>query len=172
MTETIYTLYPVFAATRELRDRFADEKDRARAVSELEELFKRWGDDVRVRGTYSTVGFRSDANLMLWLSAGSAEELQRAITGKGAVVVEGGEVAQVARVVSAVTAEDEPDDRSLMTAELRDGGVSAPRQRGEGEPLFVEVAEPALRVGTREHSRHFALDLVGRGKLTAGGFCK
>ncbi len=59
MTETIYTLYPVFAATRELRDRFADDKDRARAVGELEELFKRWGDDVRVRGTYSTVGFRS-----------------------------------------------------------------------------------------------------------------
>ncbi|TMK36701.1 MAG: chlorite dismutase family protein [Actinobacteria bacterium] len=79
MTETIYTLYPVFAATRELRDRFADEKDRTRAVGELEELFKRWGDDVRVRGTYSTVGFRSDADLMLWLSAGSAEELQRAV---------------------------------------------------------------------------------------------
>ena len=36
MTETIYTLYPVFAATRELRDRFADEKDRARAVAEIE----------------------------------------------------------------------------------------------------------------------------------------
>ena len=35
MTETIYTLYPVFAATPELRDRFADEKDRARAVGEL-----------------------------------------------------------------------------------------------------------------------------------------
>ena len=79
MTETIYTLYPVFAGTRELRDRFADEKDRARAVGEIEELFKRWGDDVRVRGTYSTVGFRSDADLMLWLSAGSAEELQRAV---------------------------------------------------------------------------------------------
>ncbi len=79
MTETIYTLYPVFAATRELRDRFADEKDRARAAGAIEELFKRWGDDVRVRGTYSTVGFRSDADLMLWLSAGSAEELQRAV---------------------------------------------------------------------------------------------
>ena len=39
MTETIYTLYPVFAGTRELRDRLADEKDRARAVVEIEELF-------------------------------------------------------------------------------------------------------------------------------------
>src|SRR5436309_13524193 len=83
MTETIYTLYPVFAASRELRVRFADEKDRARAVTELEELFKRRGDDVRVRGTYSTVGFRCDATLMRWLSAGFAEELQRAVVEFG-----------------------------------------------------------------------------------------
>jgi hydrogen peroxide-dependent heme synthase len=79
MTETIYTLYPVFAATPDLRLVLGDAKDRARAIAELEDLFKSWGDDVTVRGTYSTVGFRSDADLMLWLVAAAAEELQQAV---------------------------------------------------------------------------------------------
>jgi peroxiredoxin len=79
MTETIYTLYPVFAATPDVRLVLADAKDRERAATEIEDLFKRWGDDVTVRGTYSTVGFRPDADLVLWLVAASAEALQRAV---------------------------------------------------------------------------------------------
>jgi len=79
MTDTIYTLYPVFARTPDLRHVVADAKDRARATAELEDLFKSWGDDVTVRGTYSTVGFRPDADLLLWLVAGSAEDLQQAV---------------------------------------------------------------------------------------------
>jgi hydrogen peroxide-dependent heme synthase len=79
MTDTIYTLYPVFAGTPDLRPVFGDAKDRARASAEIEDLFKSWGDDVTVRGTYSTVGFRPDADLMLWLVAGSAEDLQQAV---------------------------------------------------------------------------------------------
>jgi len=78
-TETIYTLYPVFAATPDLRVVLGDAKDRARATAELEDLFKSWGDDVKVRGTYSTVGFRPDADLMLWLVASSADDLQQAV---------------------------------------------------------------------------------------------
>jgi len=79
MNDTIYTLYPVFAGTRNLPTVLADAKDRARVTAELEDLFKSWGNDVTVRGTYSTVGFRPDADLMLWLVAGSAEDLQRAV---------------------------------------------------------------------------------------------
>jgi peroxiredoxin len=79
MTETIYTLYPVFTATADLRLILGAAKDRARASAETEDLFKSWGDDVTVRGTYSTVGFRPDADLMLWLVAGAAEDLQQAI---------------------------------------------------------------------------------------------
>jgi hydrogen peroxide-dependent heme synthase len=79
MTETIYTLYPVFAGTPDLRLVLGDPKDRTRAAAELEDLFKSWGDEVTVRGTYSTVGFRPDADLMLWLVAGSADELQQAV---------------------------------------------------------------------------------------------
>jgi hydrogen peroxide-dependent heme synthase len=75
MTDTIYTLYPVFASASGL----GDAKDRARTAAELEDLFKSWGDDITVRGTYSTVGFRSDADLLLWLVASSPEDLQRAV---------------------------------------------------------------------------------------------
>jgi peroxiredoxin len=79
MSDTIYTLYPVYAGTPDLRLALGDAKDRARASAELDDLFKSWGDDVSVRGTYSTVGFRPDADLMLWLVASSAEDLQRAV---------------------------------------------------------------------------------------------
>ena len=78
MNETIYTLYPVFVATPELREVLADADDRARAAAEIEDLIKSWDGIVSVRGTYSTVGFRADADVMLWLVAPSAEDLQRA----------------------------------------------------------------------------------------------
>ena len=36
-------------------------------MQEVENLYKAWEGRVDVRGTYSTVGFRADADLMLWL---------------------------------------------------------------------------------------------------------
>lgn len=78
MTDTIYALYPVFASTPDLRDALAEPEDRARAVRELEDLYKSWDGTVSVRGTYSTAGFRADADLMLWLVGPSAEDVQRA----------------------------------------------------------------------------------------------
>jgi hydrogen peroxide-dependent heme synthase len=78
MNETTYTLYPVFRANEALRRLTGAELDDA--AQEIENLFKAWEreDRVRVRGTYSTVGFRADADVMWWLVAGAAEEAQRA----------------------------------------------------------------------------------------------
>ena len=78
MSETTYTLYPVFRATAALRDLTGAELDDA--GQELENLFKAWESEgrLRVRGTYSTVGFRADADLMWWLVADTAEDIQRA----------------------------------------------------------------------------------------------
>jgi len=77
MTETTYTLYPVFRATEALRGLTGGELDDA--AQEIENLFKAWEGEgrARVRGTYSTVGFRADADLMWWLVAGAADEIQR-----------------------------------------------------------------------------------------------
>jgi hydrogen peroxide-dependent heme synthase len=79
MTETMYALYPVFRAGGETRSAFADPEDRGRATREVEELFKRLGDRVTLRGSYSTVGFRADADLLLWLLAATAEDVQQAL---------------------------------------------------------------------------------------------
>jgi chlorite dismutase len=79
MTDTIYALYPVFTADPSIRDALAEPEDRARATAEIEELFASWKDEVEVRGTYSTVGFRADADLMLWLVGPSADAVQRAL---------------------------------------------------------------------------------------------
>ncbi len=77
MTETIYSLYPVFAGSPELRAELFEEDALRNAADEIEELFKEWAGNVDVRGTYSTVGFRADADLVLWLTAHSANDLQR-----------------------------------------------------------------------------------------------
>jgi hydrogen peroxide-dependent heme synthase len=79
MTDTRYVLYPVFTAAPDLREVLADPEDRARAARELEDLYKSWEGTVEVRGTYSTVGFRADADLMLWLHAPTPEDVQRAL---------------------------------------------------------------------------------------------
>jgi peroxiredoxin len=79
MTETIYTLYPVLRATRDLRDALRDADDLARASREIEDLFKSWAGRVDVRGTYSTTGLRPDADLMLWLIGSTIEEVQGAL---------------------------------------------------------------------------------------------
>jgi chlorite dismutase len=75
--ETIYALYPVFLVSPELRDELADPDDLRDAVQEVENLYKAWDGTVEVRGTYSTVGFRADADLMLWLVGRSPQDVQR-----------------------------------------------------------------------------------------------
>jgi peroxiredoxin len=77
MTEAIYALYPVFCAAQEFRELHED--DVAASAQEVENLFKSWDGTIDVRGTYSTVGFRADAELMLWLHGRSAEDVQRAV---------------------------------------------------------------------------------------------
>jgi peroxiredoxin len=77
MTDTIYALYPVFAASPELRAELFEDDALRNAAEEIEALFKDWAGRVDVRGSYSTVGFRADADLILWLTAGSADDLQR-----------------------------------------------------------------------------------------------
>jgi len=79
MTDTMYALYPVFLADSEVRSVFADPDDRLRATREIEDLVKRLQDRVTLRGSYSTVGFRADADLMLWLVSPSMDAAQDAI---------------------------------------------------------------------------------------------
>ena len=76
-TGVVYASYPCFKATRAFRD--LDQDD---AVREVEGLFKGW-EGVDVRGMYSTVGFRADTDLMLWLVASSPDALQDAFVAFG-----------------------------------------------------------------------------------------
>jgi chlorite dismutase len=73
MTESLYALYPVFKAQAAFRDLDADD-----AAQEIENLFKAWEGRIAVRGVYSTVGFRADSDLMLWLIGPSPDEMQGA----------------------------------------------------------------------------------------------
>jgi chlorite dismutase len=75
MTDTIFAMYPVFVAADEFRD--LDTDGVVGAAQEIENLFKEWAGRVEVRGTYSTVGFRADADLMLWVTGSSADDVQR-----------------------------------------------------------------------------------------------
>jgi chlorite dismutase len=79
MTDTTYVLYPVFMASEDFREAFSDPDDRARAAQEVENLIKSWDGRVEVRGSYSTVGFRADADLMLWLIGATPSALQQAL---------------------------------------------------------------------------------------------
>ena len=74
MSETVYALYPVFKASRGFRDLDLDD-----AAQEIENLFKEWEGRVAVRGVYSTVGFRADSDLMLWLIGPTPEDVQQAL---------------------------------------------------------------------------------------------
>jgi hydrogen peroxide-dependent heme synthase len=75
-SESVYTLYPVFMSTPDYREAFADPDDLGRAAREVEDLVKRWAGRVECRGTYSTVGFRADADLMLWVHGATPEDVQ------------------------------------------------------------------------------------------------
>jgi chlorite dismutase len=74
MTESLYALYPVFKAQAAFRDLDADD-----AAQEIENLFKEWEGRIAVRGVYSTVGFRADSDIMLWLIGSSPDEMQGAL---------------------------------------------------------------------------------------------
>jgi peroxiredoxin len=72
--ELTYAYYPVFRATPELRERPGSDLDQL--AHEAGTLLKEWSDRVTVRGTYSTVGFRPDADLMMWWVGHSPDDLQ------------------------------------------------------------------------------------------------
>jgi len=74
MDELSYAYYSVFTGTPDLRDR--DTGDLDQLAHDAEILFKEWSDRVTIRGTYSTVGFRADAELMMWWIGRSPDELQ------------------------------------------------------------------------------------------------
>jgi hydrogen peroxide-dependent heme synthase len=74
MDDLKYAYYPVFKGSPGLGDRPAS--DLEQLVHEAGILLKEWADRVTVRGTYSTVGFRPDADLMMWWVADSSEDLQ------------------------------------------------------------------------------------------------
>jgi hydrogen peroxide-dependent heme synthase len=74
MTEALYALYPVFKAQAGFRDLDPDD-----AAQEIENLLKEWEGRIAVRGVYSTVGFRADSDLMLWLIGPSPDEVQGAV---------------------------------------------------------------------------------------------
>ena len=79
MSETVYALYAVFMGSDDLREELADPDDRVAAVQEIENLYKSWEGTITVRGTYSTVGFRPDADLMIWLFGPTPQDVQRAL---------------------------------------------------------------------------------------------
>jgi hydrogen peroxide-dependent heme synthase len=74
MSETVYALYPVFKAREAFRDLDVDD-----VAQEVENLFEAWEGRITVRGVYSTVGFRADADLMLWLVGSTPEDVQDAL---------------------------------------------------------------------------------------------
>jgi chlorite dismutase len=69
-----YAYYPVYRATPELRA--MGPGDALEAAHEAEILLKEWAERVRIRGVYSTVGFRPDADLMMWWVASSPDDIQ------------------------------------------------------------------------------------------------
>jgi len=74
MDEVTYAYYPVFIGSPDLRDRPAGDLDQLSHEAEI--LFKEWSDRITIRGTYSTVGFRADAELMMWWVGRSPDEIQ------------------------------------------------------------------------------------------------
>jgi chlorite dismutase len=72
--ELTYAFYPVFRGKPDLGDRPLHDLEQMAHEAEL--LLKEWSDRVRVRGTYSTVGFRPDAEMMMWWVGRSPDDLQ------------------------------------------------------------------------------------------------
>jgi chlorite dismutase len=74
MSETVYAMYPCLKASPGFRELDVDD-----AAREVEHLFKEWDGSVNVRGVYSTVGFRADTDLLLWMIGSSPDALQDAL---------------------------------------------------------------------------------------------
>lgn len=72
--DAIFALYPAFRARDGFRDLSVDAL--ADVVQEVENLYKAFEGRVEVRGTYSTVGFRHDTDLMLWIVGNAVEDVQ------------------------------------------------------------------------------------------------
>jgi hydrogen peroxide-dependent heme synthase len=72
--EAVYAYYPVYRATSDLRERGPSDVEAMAHDAEL--LLKEWSDRVTVRATYSTTGFRPDADLMMWWVASSPDDVQ------------------------------------------------------------------------------------------------
>lgn len=70
--EATYAFYPVFKANPDVMEGEVPE-----LAAEVEQLFADWEDRVKVRGVYSTVGFRADSDVMFWWVANSADDLQQ-----------------------------------------------------------------------------------------------
>ena len=66
-----YAYYPAFRAHPDLRG-----KDSLGITHEAEQLLKEWDERVHVRGVYSTVAFRTDADFMMWWVARSPDDVQ------------------------------------------------------------------------------------------------
>jgi peroxiredoxin len=88
MDELTYAYYPVFTGAPNLRDRRPEDMDQLSHEAEI--LFKEWSDRITIRGIYSTVGFRADAELMMWWVGRSPDDIQdllvqfrRSALGKG-----------------------------------------------------------------------------------------
>jgi chlorite dismutase len=71
---TLYAHFLVLRSTPELRA--LETATRDQAFHEADVLLKEWSDRVALRGAYSTVGLRADADLVLWLVAPSIELIQ------------------------------------------------------------------------------------------------
>ncbi len=64
--EAVYAYYPVFRRTGPVGG----------DATEVTALFEKFADRVKVRATYSSTGFRPDADLMFWWLANSADDAQ------------------------------------------------------------------------------------------------
>lgn len=67
--ELIFASYPAFRVT-------SSTTPRELIAKEVTELFAEFADRVEVRGVYSTSGFSSEANILFWWIARSADDIQ------------------------------------------------------------------------------------------------
>ena len=72
--QLVFAAYPVFRAIPG-----ALEDDREVAAKEVAALFEEFSDRVQVRGSYSTTGFKADADIMFWFVGHSADDVQELI---------------------------------------------------------------------------------------------
>lgn len=72
---TSYTVFWLYQSDPAWRTR--PETERARGREEFVSVLERHGHDVQLRGAYSTVGFRADVDLILWLVTDDLDAFQR-----------------------------------------------------------------------------------------------